>query len=167
MKDECVELKNIKYKSMLLNNSNEEKTETVENLSNMNDFLEDEKKSVSSDPWIKLNKTSKLLKFNEFVVSYCTENHYSDSDRTEISNLLSTNLDRKRFLKTKEVVYDKDTGKILSIPVLTYNTLTKKFTLKRCDKRQSTLKSLAPKRNRAKKTDVPDKLDKIDINNDL
>lgn len=32
MSDECVELKNIKYKSMLLNGSNEEIEETVENL---------------------------------------------------------------------------------------------------------------------------------------
>ena len=56
-------------------------------------------------------------------------------------------------------IYNKDTGKILSIPSLIYNTGAKKFTLKRCDKRQSTLKSLAPKKNKHKKND------KIDINN--
>lgn len=155
MKDECIELKNIKYKSMLLNNSNEEQQETIENLSNMNDFLEDEKKNISNEPWTKLNKTMKLLKFNEFVTSYCTEHHYNDNNRIEIFNLLSANLDRKRFLKTKEVEYDKDTGKIISIPVLTYNTITKKFTLKRCEKRQSTLKSLAPKKNKTTKSNSP------------
>ena len=48
-------------------------------------------------------------------------------------------------------LYDKDTGKILEIPSLIYSTSTKKFTLKRCEKRQSTLKSLAPKKNRIKK----------------
>ena len=32
-----------------------------------------------------------------------------------------------------------------------YNTTSKKFTLKRCEKRQSTLKSLAPKKSRVKK----------------
>jgi hypothetical protein len=32
-----------------------------------------------------------------------------------------------------------------------YNNTTKKFTLKRCEKRQSTLKSLAPKKSRVKK----------------
>ena len=32
-----------------------------------------------------------------------------------------------------------------------YNTASKKFTLKRCEKRQSTLKSLAPKKSRVKK----------------
>ena len=62
---------------------------------------------------------------------------------------LHTNLDRKRLLKAKEVVYDKDNGKILSIPALMYSTSTKKFTLKRCDKRPSTLKSLAPKKGKS------------------
>lgn len=97
----------------------------------------------------------KLLKFNDFVTSYCNEHHYSDNDRIELFNLLSTNLDRKRFLKTKEVEYDKDAGKIMSIPSLIFNPLTKKFTLKRCEKRPSTLKSLAPKKNKNKKPDSP------------
>ena len=48
-----------------------------------------------------------------------------------------------------------------------YNSSTKKFTLKRCDKRPSTLKSLAPKKNKNKKTVVDTEVidDKIDINN--
>jgi hypothetical protein len=152
MKDECFELKTIKYKSMLLSNSTDEPLETVENLSNMNDFLEVEKNSISSDPWTKLNKTTKLLKFNEFVLAYCNEHKYPDSDKIELTKLLSTNLDRKRLLKSKEVLYDKVTGKITSIPSLIYNNTTKKFTLKRCEKRQSTLKSLAPKRIKSAKT---------------
>ncbi|NBO70125.1 hypothetical protein EBV26_06510, partial [bacterium] len=44
----------------------------------------------------------------------------------------------------KDVVYDKTTGTITSIPCLIYHAGFKKFTLKRCEKRQSTLKSLAP-----------------------
>ena len=39
MSNECVELKNIKYKSMLLNGNGDEKEETVENLSNSRCFL--------------------------------------------------------------------------------------------------------------------------------
>lgn len=150
MKDECVELKNIKYKSMLLNNTIEEKEETKENMSNLDEFLEGEKKNNTGDPWAKLDKTSKLLKFNEFVYSYCNEHNYSGEDKTDLIKMLSTNLDRKKLLKTKEVVYDKDNGKIISIPALHYNVSTKKFTLKRCDKRPSTLKSLAPKKKDSK-----------------
>ena len=159
MSNECVELKNIKYKSMLLNGNGDEKEETVENLSNLDLFLADEKKSISNEPWTKLDKTTKLLKFNDFIDEYIEQHKYSQDDKTSLFNFLSTNLDRKRLLKTKEVLYNKETGKILSIPSLIYNTGAKKFTLKRCDKRQSTLKSLAPKKNRVKKND------KIDINN--
>ena len=59
MSNECVELKNIKYKSMLLNGNGDEKEETVENLSNLDVFLADEKKSISNEPWTKLDKTTK------------------------------------------------------------------------------------------------------------
>jgi len=157
MTDECVELKNIKYKSMLLNGSNEEVKETVENVSNLDSFLEEEKQTSSNEPWIKLNKTTKLIKFQEFVEKYSIDNKLNQDETTDLFKFLSTNLDRKRFLKTKEVNYDKDSGVILSIPSLFYNSSNKKFTLKRSDKRQSTLKSLAPKKTKNKKN--------IDINN--
>jgi hypothetical protein len=157
MTDECVELKNIKYKSMLLNSSNEEVEETVENLSNLESFLQEEKNNSSNEPWIKLNKTTKLIKFQEFVEKYSIENKLSQDDKLDLFKFLSTNLDRKRFLKTKEVNYDKDSQIIISIPSLFYNSSNKKFTLKRSDKRVSTLKSLAPKKTKNKKN--------IDINN--
>ena len=48
------------------------------------------------------------------------------------------------MVRAKDVIYDKVTGLITSIPCLLFNSVLKKFTLKRCDKRQSTLKSLAP-----------------------
>ncbi len=162
MSGECIELKNIKYKSMLLNGgNNDEKEETIENLSNLDVFLADEKKNISNEPWIKLDKTTKILKFNGFIDDYVEEHNYSQDDKIHLLHFLSTNLDRKRLLKTKEVLYNKETGQIISIPSLTYNTSTKKFTLKRCEKRQSTLKSLAPKKNKLKNK----KIDKIDINN--
>lgn len=152
--DECIELKNIKYKSMLLNNNSEEVEETVENMSNLDDFLEGEKKNNSGEPWAKLDKTSKLLKFNEFANFYCDENNYNNnSDKQMLINMLSSNLDRKKLLKAKEVIYDKELGKITSIPSLIYNTTAKKFTLKRADKRPSTLKSLAPKKSKNIKKD--------------
>jgi hypothetical protein len=39
MSNECVELKNIKYKSMLLSGKSEEPQDTVENISNLDHFL--------------------------------------------------------------------------------------------------------------------------------
>ena len=151
MSNECIELKTIKYKSMLLTGKTEEVAETVENMSNLDHFLAGEKKISTNEAWTKLDKTYKIQKFNDFSQSYCDENNYTDNDISQLKQFLHTNLDRKRLLKTKEVLYDKDTGKILEIPSLIYSTSTKKFTLKRCEKRQSTLKSLAPKKNRIKK----------------
>jgi hypothetical protein len=55
-------------------------------------------------------------------------------------------LEKNKLLKTKEVLYDKEKGEITSIPTLTINNQTKNFTLRQCDKRVSTLKSLTPKR---------------------
>jgi hypothetical protein len=166
MSNECIELKNIKYKSMLLSGKSEEPVETVENISNLDKFLAGEKKHSSNEVWTKLDKTSKLMKFDEFITEYCNENNYDDNDKVELSIFLSMNLDRKRLLKAKEVIYDKDTGKIKSIPSLMYNSSSKKFTLKRCEKRPSTLKSLAPKKNKPKKiTDNTGNTNKIDINN--
>jgi hypothetical protein len=165
MSNECVELKNIKYKSMLLSGKSEEPQETVENMSNLDHFLAGEKKNSSNEVWTKLDKTTKIIKFDEFVTEYCNENKYTNEEKVELNLFLNTNLDRKRLLKAKEVIYDKETGKIKSIPALMYNGATKKFTLKRCEKRQSTLKSLAPKKNRVKK--LVEKVTTTDSNNDI
>ena len=43
------------------------------------------------------------------------ENNYNETDKKDLYTFLHTNLDRKRLLKAKEVVYDKDNGKILSL----------------------------------------------------
>jgi hypothetical protein len=147
--EECIELKNIKYKSMLLNNNADEVVETVENMSNLDHFLEGEKKNNSGEPWAKLDKTSKLLRFNEFAEHYCSEHNHLHDDNKSLVAVLANNLDRKKLLKAKEVIYDKDNGKIVSIPSLVYNTTMNRFTLKRSDKRQSTLKSLAPKKSKS------------------
>ena len=155
--NECIELKNIKYKSMLLSgNTKDDVKETVENMSNLDIFLNDEKQTVTNEPWIKLDKTTKLQKFKDYIeLNYKEE---TTDEKNSLYRVLATNLDRKKLLRAKDVLYDKDNGVITSIPVLQFNPTTKKFTLKRCEKRQSTLKSLAPKKNRIKKND------KIDIN---
>ena len=51
--------------------------------------------------------------------------------------------------RTKDVIYDVDKGIIKSIPGLTFDKNKKKFTLKRVDKKNSTLKGL-PMKHRKK-----------------
>ncbi len=53
--------------------------------------------------------------------------------------------------------YDVKTGRIKAIPGLTYNKNKHKYTLRRVDKKKSTLKGLAPKRKKDK-IDIKDKI---------
>ena len=64
---ECQELKNIKYKTMLLNGVQLQETKSSNDLSNLDKFLENDKNNNINEPWCKLNKTIKMRKLQEFV----------------------------------------------------------------------------------------------------
>jgi hypothetical protein len=68
--EECQELKNIKYKTMLLNGVPLQETKAANDISNLDKFLESEKNNNSIEPWCKLNKTIKYKKLLEFVEIY-------------------------------------------------------------------------------------------------
>ena len=148
MNKEMKDLKNIKYKSMLLsnNNYNNLSPRDTNDVNNINDFLEKEKKQHTGEHWSKLDKTIKMQKIRAYVEKYSIDNSLNQKDEKSLLVFLTTSLDQKKLSKTKDVVYDKTTGVIKSIPCLLYNQTHKKFTLKRCEKRQSTMRSLAPKR---------------------
>ena len=71
-KEECLELKNIKYQTMLLNN-NTKIYETTPNTHNIENFLEKELEANNNKPWTKLGKGAKLKKINEYVNIYSVE----------------------------------------------------------------------------------------------
>jgi len=141
---DCIELRNIKYKSMLLKKTSPKQV-TKHNL-NIDDFLEKERTQNKEDQWVKLDKSMKMKKMSAFVDIYANEHVLCVKDKAALYDFLTSSIDQKKLVKTKEVVYDKLTGTIKSIPCLLHCPASvKKFTLKRCEKRQSTLKSLAPK----------------------
>ena len=144
--DECHELKNIKYKTMLLNGAPINETKSSNDISNLDKFLEAEKTSNGNEPWCKLNKTSKIKKLNEYVEIYSKENNLDNDEAKHLIAFLKDSLDKKRLSRVKDVVYDKTTGLVKDVPALAYNKSTRHFTLKNIDKRVSTLKSLAPKK---------------------
>ena len=147
-KEECVELRNIKYKSMLLKKTNTKQLTKCNSNIDIDSFLEKERTQNKEEQWTKLDKSMKILKINAFVEHYSSEseNNLNNKDKLFLRDFLLHCLEQKKIIKTKDVVYDKVTGTITSIPCLLYTpTLTKKFTLKRCEKRPSTLSSLAPK----------------------
>jgi hypothetical protein len=144
--EECLELKNIKYKTMLLNGNPLKETKSENDLSNLDKFLEDEKNNNVNEPWCKLNKTIKTKKILEFVEKYKSEKNLDQEEEKVLLTFLKDCLDRKKLQRVKDVVYDKTNGSIKEIPALSYTKANKHFTLKNMDKRVSTLKSLAPKK---------------------
>ena len=159
MSDECMELKNIKYQTMLLNN-NSKISETIPNILNIEKFLSEEKEVNKNKPWNKLNKGSKIKLIGSFSEEYQMKNNISDKQKLELINYLKLCIERKKLNKKQDLVYDKDTFKIISIQNLTFNKIKNKFTLKRSDKRVSSLKSLAPKNKTTKRNKPLKKKDK-------
>jgi hypothetical protein len=144
--EECQELKNLKYKTMLLNGNPLQETKSANDLSNLEKFLENEKNNNSNEPWCKLNKTVKTKKLIDFAYIYKDNKNLDEDEYKLLIIFLKDSLERKKLQRVKDVLYDKLTGNIKEIPALSYIKTNKHFTLKNIDKRVSTLKSLAPKK---------------------
>jgi hypothetical protein len=144
--EECQELKNIKYKTMLLNGSLLHETKSANDLSNLDKFLENEKNNNINEPWCKLNKTIKTKKIIDFIEIYKKDKELNEEETSNLTKFLKDCLDKKKLSRVKDVIYDKLNGIVKEIPALTYTKANKHFTLKNIDKRISTLKSLAPKK---------------------
>lgn len=148
VEDDCVELKNIKYKTMLMNGVPfKENILQSSDMTNLDAFLENEKNNNKNEPWCKLDKTIKTQKLMEFVESYKNEKKLDVEEEKLLVHFLKDCLERKKLQRVKDVNYDKTTGMIKDIPALTYVKTNKHFTLRNVDKRVSTTKSLGPKKN--------------------
>ena len=145
--EECAELKNLKYKTMLLSGVPIKETKSSGSLSSLEFFLESEKNTNSNGPWCKLDRTVKIQKMSLYVSKYKIEHELSEEEEGLLMTFMKDCLERKKLQKVKDVVYDKETGQIKEIPSLFYNKQTKHFTLKNLDKRISTLKSLPAAKN--------------------
>ena len=92
--------------------------------------------------WNKLDKTIKINKLYEYADEYKLVNNLSDDQTVQLKVLLKDKINHKHLQKSKDVVYDIDTGKIKSIPNLTYSEQV--FIFKSAE-RASPLNSLTPK----------------------
>lgn len=154
----CIELQNIKYKTMLLNGNNNNNNilnnPEVDNINNMDNILCAERELNIKEPWSKLDKTSKILKIKNYVNNIIDkDNNHTENEKSILINYLINSIDKKRLHKVKDVIYNIDTGNIENIPDLIFNETTRRFTLKRNDKRQSTTKGLGPKTRKNIKND--------------
>lgn len=134
--------KSLKNKSILL------ETKSSNDLINLDKFLENEKNNNSIEPWSKLDKTAKIKKLIFFAEKYKTDNCLDSEEFKLLITFFKDCLERKKLQRVKDVNYDKDIGEIKNIPSLHYIKSSNHFTLKNLDKRVSTTRSLAPKKNR-------------------
>lgn len=159
-KNECKELKTIKYKTMLLSGNPDINPNIKDNISKIDMLLEKESNMNKSEPWSKLDKTIKLNKINDYINTLTKEHKLNSIEIKNVKKELHNALDKKQLQRIKDINYDKESGVINNIPNLHFNKNTRKFTMKRSEKQVSTLKSLGPKRSvSTKKSKDKDKID--------
>jgi hypothetical protein len=143
-----------KYKNII----NSFSSSTIEDESiNVDKLLELEKLHNKNDQWNKLDKTVRIQKLHQFAEKYGKEHNLPVKDTKTLKTFFVSCLETNKLQKTKDVVYDKTTREIVSIPALHFNQVSRNFTLKIIDsKRVSTLKSLTPKRITEKNKDEED-----------
>ncbi len=154
MSEECHELKNIKYKTMLLTGKNNELVSSVsKDMNNLDIFLEKEKFLNTKEPWNKLDKCIKMDKINEYIKTLKDKHNLDDDEIKSLKDYLIGCIDKKSLSRNKDIEYEKETGIINNIPQLHFNNTTRKFTLKKHDKHVSTAKCLGPpKRKKSPKS---------------
>ena len=145
--DSCTELKNIKYQNMLLSNSKILEN-PVTNISNIDHFLNQEIQLNKKLPWNKLGKTTKINILKNFTNEYAKKNKLSDKHKEKLNEYLLSCIERKKLQKIKDIHYDIENKKIISIPLLFFNKNTEKFILKRSDKKNKISNHLAPKNSK-------------------
>ena len=157
--DSCQELKNLAYKTMLLNgNDILQKNDNIANDTKINSFLVDESNANKAETWTKLNKTQKLLRLNNYVETILkTKYNLSNDEVIYTKNYLQKSIERKNLSKAKEIVYNKEDSFIINIPCLIFNDDSRIFILKKDDKHISTVKCLPQdKRGKVKTLKIHD-----------
>jgi len=175
--ESCTQLKNIQYKSMLMNGKNLAMlseggssplvTKTAE-ADKVQSLLTSESQVIKEEvPWNRLSKAQKIKLLVDFGHMYSSEHSLSDEDSTHLQTYLRDCLERKKFTRARDVQYNKHLGMIEDIPGLIYTpisvggiatgsatlSVSRKFSLKRDDSvKNSTLKNLAPRKVRVTAT---------------
>lgn len=148
--------KDIKYQKMFLNSSTSKSIKP-----SIKDFDEivslQNNKDISNKPWSKLDKLTKIQKLQEYISDYASTHNLTKEKEITLQKYIRQCLDRKKLQRVKDVLYDKDKCIIKSIPGLSYNNTTSKFTLRVKDRSDNTLKNLTKVVRRKSK---PSKLNK-------
>jgi len=98
MSNECQELKNIKYKTMLLNGNQKKLTSvinTMSTMSNLDVLLDNETKKNKEESWNKLDKSAKMEKITQYIETIANTHTLTIEEKEELKKYLSTILDKK------------------------------------------------------------------------
>jgi hypothetical protein len=150
--DGCYELKNIAYKTMLINGTDINPICKSNSENNINKFLTEESKSNKLETWCKLNKTQKIIKLDNFTEKLKLKDSLNEYELQNLKDYLNKSLERKMLIKTKEVTYNKELNEIDNLPFLHFNKIDRTYYFKKDDKHVSTIKSLGPDKKSKVKT---------------
>jgi len=148
------------------NDNDAETTDTVDSHT-IDNVLNNESENYKKEPWCRLDKTTKIAKINFYVNNEVTQMYnLTPAETKTLIMYLVRCLDKEKLQRVKEVDYKKYCGIITNIPALYFEKTTRKFTLKRCEKRMNTLKSLSkPKKSKKikkPKMKIPDITNKVE-----
>lgn len=116
-------------------------------LKNIDSFLDRERAHNKTETWVKLDKNVKRQVLHSYAEKYGKEYNMPVKEIKVLKSFFNTCLEKNKLNRTKDVVYNRDTQIITSIPGLFFNKNSKNYTIRANDsKRVSTLKSLAPKK---------------------
>ena len=125
-------LKGLKPENQIIHNTN------ISDENDIMNFLKEKQSINTNDTWSKLDKTTKILKVNEFIDDIFKKEHLlNELQCDKCKEYLMGIIDKKRINKNKDVVYKDE--RILSIYNFTYNKVTNKPNIT-CEKRASTLR---------------------------
>jgi hypothetical protein len=141
----------MKYRTVLNNANNGELeanvSEQIKDMATLEELLDKEQQHNKTKTWNKLDKTQKIQKLHAYAEKYSKEHGLPVKEMKTLKMYFIQCLDEQKLLKTKEVIYNKDSREIINIPGLGFNMITHTFYIKNMDpKHVSTIKSLTPKR---------------------
>lgn len=119
-----IQLKEIERRSKtnLLNNLKTEKE--------INKFIDDEKNSIYTQTWSRLDNGSKINRIKLFTESILKEKYnLSENEINKCIKLLTTACTKNKLTKNSEVNYNKETTLIEEIKILNFNEEKRIFTL--------------------------------------
>ena len=130
-KQECKEYNALKYKTMILTGNNiEKKIDNETNEDTINHFLMNEMKENKKQSWNKLSKTEKIKKLNQYINNNLGEKYdLNEIEKSNTKRFILGLLDRKKLTKNNDIEYDSESGNVINIALLLFNSSNRKFTL--------------------------------------